>query len=396
LQVESTPCAPVVANQVTFLIYSPFPKYSGGRENWLHNLAPHLKARGQTVRVISFATNRAPFYSLQQSGIELVALPSVRYFYGAFIVLNRIALGLLKYLDVFVFYPLIAGIYLARNKPSRLICMNPIPEGLVALLARVPYIVSVRSDIPKALAAPYWFLEQPFRWLERQVLRRAGKVLANGQDTLGRLAKSGIVSTVVPNGVDFARFSQPPAADAIVAELERRAAARPVIAFVATLQAIKGATAAIDCAAELRAREGDFVLVMVGKGDPGQFRRRAEALGVGSWVEFLGETNSVPAVLHHAQVFLGLSLENGMSMSTLEAMAAGVPVVALDVPSYRQLIENESSGLLGSTPAEIAGCCLRLLSNPDEARALGRRAQATARNYDWPRVADGFLAEARF
>ena len=73
---------------VTFLIYSPFPKYSGGRENWLHNLAPHLSQRGRQVRVIAYATNRAGFHSVEQSGIHVVALPSVRYFYNAFRFLN--------------------------------------------------------------------------------------------------------------------------------------------------------------------------------------------------------------------------------------------------------------------------------------------------------------------
>jgi glycosyltransferase involved in cell wall biosynthesis len=382
--------------RLTFLIYSPFPKYSGGRENWLHNLAPHLRTRGRTVRVISFASNRPLFYSLEQSEIEVVPLPSARYFYRAFTVMNRISLGLLQYLDLLLFYPLVAGIYLARKRPPRLICMNPIPEGLVALLARVPYVVSVRSDIPKGLAVPYWFLEGLFRRLERHVLLRARKVLANGNDTQERLAKIGIASTVVPNGVDFERFSKPSLGDALVAELERKAARRPVIAFIATLHAIKGADDAIACAAELKARGTDFLLAMVGKGDPSQFKRRAEALGLGSCVEFLGETNSVPAVLQHSSVFLGLSLENGMSMSTLEAMAAGVPVVARNVLTYRQLIENERSGLLGSSPAELAACCLRLLRDPDEARVLAGRAQAAARNYDWPRVADILLAEAGF
>jgi glycosyltransferase involved in cell wall biosynthesis len=383
-------------DQLTFLIYSPFPKYSGGRENWLHNLAPHLRTRGRTVHVISFASNRPLFYSLGQSEIEVVPLPSARYFYRAFTVLNRISLGLLQYLDLLLFYPLVAGIYLARKRPSKLICMNPIPEGLVALLARVPYVVSVRSDIPKGLAVPYWFLEGLFGRLERHVLLRARKVLANGNDTQERLAKIGIVSTVVPNGVDFERFSTPSPGDALIAELERKAAGRPVIAFIATLHAIKGADDAIACAAELKARGADFLLAMVGKGDQSRFKGRAEALGLGNCVEFLGETNSVPAVLQHSSVFLGLSLENGMSMSTLEAMAAGVPVVARNVLTYRQLIENERSGLLGSSPAELAAGCLRLLRDPDEARVLAGRAQAAARNYDWPRVADILLAEAGF
>jgi glycosyltransferase involved in cell wall biosynthesis len=335
-----------------------------------------------------------PFYSLEQSDTEVVALPSSMYFYRVFVLLNRISLGLLKYLDLFVFYPMVAGIYLARTRPAGLICMNPIPEGMVARLARVPYVVSVRGDVAKGLSGPYSFLIRPLRWIEIRVLRRARKVLANGQDTEARLAESAIVSTVVPNGVAFERFSKPQPGDALVAELRRKASGRPVIAFIATMQAIKGAYDAIDCAAELKSRGADFLLAMVGKGDPSQFVRRAEALGLDGCVEFLGETDAVPAVLQNSSVFLGLSLENGMSMSTLEAMAAGVPVVARNVPTYRQLIENERSGLLGSSAAELAECCLRLLRDPDEAHRFAGRAHAAARNYDWPRVADILLAEA--
>lgn len=309
---------------------------------------------------------------------------------------NRITLGLLQYFDMLVLYPLVAGIRLVRTRPAPLICMSPIPEGFVALLARVPYIVSVRSDVPKALARRYTFLETRFRWLEHKVLLRARKVLANGFDTRDRLEGTGIVSTVVPNGVDFARFSTPEAGDGLVAELERQARGRPVIAFIATLQTIKGAMDAIDCAAELRKRKADFFLAMVGKGDPGPFKRRAEAQGLDPWVGFLGETDAVPAVLQRSSVFLGLSLENGMSMSALEAMAAGVPVVARDVPTYRQLIEDGKSGLLGSDPTGFAESCIRLLGNPGEAGDFAGRAQEAARGYDWPHVADIFLAEVDF
>ena len=395
-QIESTASTTVTAAPVTFLIYSPFPKYSGGRENWLHHLAPHLRTRGHTVRVISYASNRPPFYSTAQSGIESIPLPSVRYFDRAFLMLNRVFLGLPFYLDLFLFYPLVTAAYLAWTRPAQLVCMNPVPEGLVALLAGVPYAVSVRTDVAKGLSGRYRFLERPFRWLERQVLRRARKVLANGQDTKERLARAGIASTVVPNGVDFERFAAPAAPDALGVELETRANGRPVIGFIATMQAIKGASDAVECAAELKRRDLDFMLAMVGKGDPAPFRRRSHELGLDGWVEFLGETNSVPSVISRCRIFLGLSLEHGMSMSALEAMASGVAVVARDVPTYRQLIEHGRTGLLGSNPKEIADCCLLLLHDQDTARRLGSSAQAVARHYDWPRIADIFLAEAGF
>lgn len=379
---------------VTFLIYSPFPKYSGGRENWLHNLAPHLSARGRRVRVIAFATNRATFHSPEESGIRVVALPSVRYFYDAFRFLNRLTLGLLKYLDIFLAYPIVAGIYLGWTRPRNLVCMNPIPEGMVALMVGVPYVVSVRGEVAKGLSTRLTFLERPFSWLERLVLRHARKVLANGTDTQRRLAGAEIPSSLVPNGVDFRRFSQPGPDSGFGRDIDQRAAGRPVIAFVATLDEIHGIWDAIECAAQLRAHDANFMMAMVGKGDAAAFKSRAQALGLAGWLEFMGETTSVVEALQRSSIYLGLSRGDvGMSMSALEAMAAGVPMVARDTPAYRQLIEDGHSGLLAASATAIASCCLMLLRDPEKGRTMGSKAQAKARDYDWPRIADVFLAE---
>ena len=379
---------------VTFLIYSPFPKYSGGRENWLHNLGPHLRARGKQVRVIAYATNRPGFHPLDQSGIRVVALPSVRYFYNAFRFLNRLTLGLLKYVDIFFVYPIVAAIYLGWTRPRNLVCMNPIPEGMVALLGGVPYVVSVRGEVAKGLSTRLTFLEGPFSWLERLVLRHARKVLANGTDTQGRLAGVAIASSLVPNGVDFRRFSEPGPDSGIGREIEVRAGGRPVIAFIATMDEIHGVTDAIECALQLREREADFMMAMVGKGDTRSLKSRVDALGLAGVVEFMGETASVADVLQRSSIFLGLSRGDvGMSMSALEAMAAGVPMVARDTPAYRQLIDDGQTGLLASNAAELAECCLQLLRDPAARRNLGRKAQATASAYDWPRIAEIFLAE---
>jgi glycosyltransferase involved in cell wall biosynthesis len=378
---------------ITFLIYSPFPGYSGGRENWLHHIAPYLKRRGARVRVISYRSNRAPFYSLDQSGIQLKPLWSIRYYYGAFLRVSRLTLGLLKYLDFFIVYPIIAAAYLRRHRPERLVCMSAIPEGLAARLAGVPYVVSVRSDVAPAIAGHFRFLISSQRWLEARILRRAEHVLANGRDTQERLARLGITAPVVPNGVDFAKFSEGAGSDVIGMTIDERAAGRPVIAFIATLQTIKGADDAIACAAELKKHDRNFLLAMVGKGDQTPFRRRARELGVDDCVEFFGETPFVLSVLRRAGLFLGLSKENGMSMSALEAMAAGVPVVARDVLTYQQLIRHEISGLLGRDPKDLAECCLRMLRDPEAGRAMAAIAQEEAQKHDWPVVADALLEQ---
>ena len=390
---DTGPATRAAGNPITFLIYSPFPRYSGGRENWLSHLSPRLSERGRGVRVIAYATNRPAFYSLDQSAVELVALPSVRYFYRAFSFLNLATLGLLKYLDLFFLYPIIAAAYLRWKRPATLICMNPIPEGLAAMLAGVPYVVSVRGDVPRGLSGPFSFLVRPIRWLERAVLRRSRKVLANGRDTRERLAAAAIASTIVPNGVDVARFAERTPVGVMGSDIWQKAAGRPVIAFIATMDEIHGVNDAIDCAVQLKAREPNFLLAMVGKGDATSFRERALALGLAGSIEFMGEAESVIDVLKRSSIFLGLSHGNGISMSALEAMAAGVPIVASDVLTYRQLIEDGSSGLLASGPAELADRCLRLLREPETAKRLALEAQAAARDYDWEKVADVFLAE---
>lgn len=390
---DSAPAARVARNPITFLIYSPFPKYSGGRENWLTHLSPLLAERGSQVRVIAYATNRAQFHPLEQSGIELVALPSVRYFYRAFSFLNLATLGLLKYVDLFFFYPIISAAYLRWKRPPTLVCMNPIPEGLAAMLAGVPYLVSVRGDVPKGLAGQLTFLEPPIRRLEGMVLRRARKVLANGRDTQERLSTASLASTIVPNGVDVTRFAEPTPVGEMGGDIVQRAAGRPVIAFIATMDEIHGVNDAIDLAVELKKREPNFLLAMVGKGNTASFRERALARGLAGSIEFMGEAESVIDVLQRSSIFLGLSHGNGMSMSALEAMAAGVPIVARDGLTYRQLIVDGSSGLIGSGAAELADRCLRLLREPETAKRLAFAAQATSRDYDWRMVADIFLAQ---
>ncbi len=379
------------SDSITFLIYSPYPRYSGGRENWLYNLTGFLSRAGVAVTVISHATNRRPFYPPVE-GVRLVLLPSVRYFDRAFYWLNRLTLGLARLVDTLVVYPVIAALRLAREKPGVLVCMNSIPEGLAARLARRPFVVSVRGDVPAELR-PTWLLERPMRALERRVLRRAVRVLANGFDTQARLKEDGIESAVVPNGVDGARFRTPDGEGGTARALVEVSRGRPVIAVTGTLRPIKGTDEAIQIAAELKRLDPNFLMALVGKGDEAHYRRVVQAHELGDVVSVLGETRDVPSILRHTDVYLALSGGSGLSMAVLEAMAAGVAVVALDSPVYQQLITHEVNGLLAASAPNLATACRRLLRDGDLRRRLGEAAIRTADGYNWDRVAERFLEE---
>jgi glycosyltransferase involved in cell wall biosynthesis/O-antigen ligase len=383
----STPTAAPASppEPITFLIYSPYPRYSGGRENWLYNLSGALEQRGRPVTVVSHASRRRQFYP-DVPGVKVVSLPSIRYFDQFFLWFNRFGVGLPTLFDVLIAYPLIAAWHLLHTRPKSLVCMNSIPEGLAATLAGVPFTVSVRGDVPAEMSRGFKVDEKLLARLERWVLGRAQLVLANGKDTRDRLMRRGIDSQVVPNGVDLARFRSPDADSDVARRMVEAANGRPVIVVVGTLRAVKGSRSAIECAVELKRLGVRFMMAMVGKGAIDYYRRIVESRGVEDVVWFSGETPDVPSVLRHADMFLAVSGGSGLSMAVLEAMAAGTPVVALDSPVYTQLIEDGVNGVLAAQQ-DLALACRDLLRDPDKQRSIGARAARTADQYDWPLVA---------
>jgi phosphatidylinositol alpha-mannosyltransferase len=74
-------------------------------------------------------------------------------------------------------------------------------------------------------------------------------------------------------------------------------------------------------------------------------------------------------------------------------MAAGAPIVAADIPGYRDVVTHGVQGLVVEprNPGAIADAVCRLLGNPELRASMRRAGQDTARAYDWPRVASQVL-----
>jgi glycosyltransferase involved in cell wall biosynthesis len=93
----------------------------------------------------------------------------------------------------------------------------------------------------------------------------------------------------------------------------------------------------------------------------------------------------------HSSALLCLSGGGGMSMSALEAMCSGVPVIAWDTPVYRQLIDSGRSGFLvpEGDSEELAMAVQAALSLPEEERErMAGNARRIARLHDWTAVVD--------
>jgi glycosyltransferase involved in cell wall biosynthesis len=180
----------------------------------------------------------------------------------------------------------------------------------------------------------------------------------------------------------------------------------PAIFYVGQLYPWKGAGLVVDVAA----RVPDARAVIVGgqtnwtEDDPdiAALAEQARTLGVADRVELRGHVpyERVPAALAEASVaLLPLPDEPVARLFTsplklFDYMAAGVPIVASDLPSLREVLRDGENGLLapaGDADA-FAAAVRRLLANPALADRLGRQARIDVQQYSWDARARALLA----
>jgi glycosyltransferase involved in cell wall biosynthesis len=116
----------------------------------------------------------------------------------------------------------------------------------------------------------------------------------------------------------------------------------PLAVNVARLAAQKGQVFLLRAFAIAAERHPDVRLVIVGKGGDAEGDVRAEVvnLGLQDRVTLLGYTPHARHVLSHASVFVFTSLMEGLGTAVLEALAAGIPVVAFDIPPVREATDG--------------------------------------------------------
>jgi glycosyltransferase involved in cell wall biosynthesis len=123
-------------------------------------------------------------------------------------------------------------------------------------------------------------------------------------------------------------------------------------------------------------------LVLLGEG-PSQIEleRQAQSTGLGDHIHFLGFCRNVPELLAAFDIIAQPSISEGLSLAILEAMAAGKPLVACDIPGNREIITSGVNGILvqHSDPPALAMTFRSLLDDSPYARRLGKTAQADCR-----------------
>ena len=208
-----------------------------------------------------------------------------------------------------------------------------------ASLARVPRIIHTRHG-------------QRFEASSRETLifralsKLADRVVSVSEDGRQLTVAEGIDAArtcLIRNGVDLARFpyAGPNAAGPAVL-VARLSPEKDVATLIHAVKVILH---------HLTAKDPAFALEIAGDGAMRlQLETLSQSLGLGDTVRFLGERNDIPALLANASMFILPSLTEGISLTLLEAMARGLPVVATSVGGNPEVVIDGKTGFLGSRP----------------------------------------------
>ena len=157
----------------------------------------------------------------------------------------------------------------------------------------------------------------------------------------------------------------------------------PIVTYVANLREDKGHLCLLDAARAVVAEFPAVRFLFVGREDAeaALVRQRIRELGLERHILLTGSRRDVAGILDASFLVAHPGEQEGLSNAILEAMAAGVPVVASDVGGNPEAVEDGVTGLLvpSGDPGALASGILELLRDPARAGEMGRAARERAR-----------------
>ncbi|SES27232.1 Glycosyltransferase involved in cell wall bisynthesis [Lentzea xinjiangensis] len=269
-------------------------------------------------------------------------------------------------------------------------CQNGIPF-FAPLFLRIPVVQVVHhvhqdqfaTRFPPVVAAVGRRLEADCaRWVYRGK-RSVAVSVSTRQEMRARLRVDGVIDIVPNGGVPF------PQANRTRAEV-------PTVVLVARLVPHKRVDVLLHAVAQVRAVLPQVRVEIIGGGSElGSLRELSGRLGLTGVVTLHGRVSDDvrDALLGRAWVTTSTSDGEGWGCSVLEAAAAGVPCVALEVPGIRDSVLDGRTGWLVAErgPAAFAAAlvtALTELANPDRAAAVAGECRRWARRFTWDRSAE--------
>lgn len=266
-----------------------------------------------------------------------------------------------------------------------------IPTLLAHWLTGLPYALTLQEGDPlpqiKRQMLPVYPLFK-LSFTQAKVVQAISQYLGDWARDMG--FQGGI--HVVPNAVNTKYFSQKYTKKELDEVREKIGIERGNVYLITTSRLVhKNAVDDVIRALKLLGEELHFLVLGIGQ-DEEKLKALAEELGVEKRVHFLGQIDhkEMPKYLQVADIFIRPSRSEGMGNSFIEAMAAGIPVVATQEGGIADFLFDGETGFAvkKESPESIKVAVERILSNPEEVEGVVERAQHMAfEQYDWDLIA---------
>jgi glycosyltransferase involved in cell wall biosynthesis len=224
------------------------------------------------------------------------------------------------------------------------------------------------------------------RIFNRLFLRSIDRVVAVGEAVKRALIVNEGIPTqrieVIYNGVRLEDFSTDAALRREVRGELGIGATDPVAIQVARLDYLKDHSTALRTAQRIRNKLPDFKLLLVGEGpERAKIEQEIMERQLGATVRLLGLRSDVRQLLASADMFLLTSISEGIPVTFIEAMGAGLPVVSTAVGGVEEVVVPGETGLLAPAgdDEQLANSVLQLFEEPAKAHAMGKMGSERAR-----------------
>jgi glycosyltransferase involved in cell wall biosynthesis len=338
---------------------------TGGAQKLLAAFAANAAAYGIEPAVICLREGASPgiINAIQAAGAEVFTVPSKSLF-G----LKRLK-WLLKYFkesktDIVHTHLLYANIL----------------GSIAARLANIPVVCTLHSTQFEQGRRPRWLL--PF--LEGLCLRNfADRILAVGEKVAAahRGQYPGRSVDVVTNGIPKPTYPSAQERERLRREMTGDGS-DPVVITVGRFTGAKGYEDMIEAFHLLQGRATNPKLMMVGSGPKvGAIKSQIADLNLKQSIILTGEREDVSQLLALSDVFASSSHREGLPLAVLEAMMAGLPVVATSVGDIPNVVTKETGVVVPPHRPELLADALEdLLNNPQKRHAMGQAAYHRAMN----------------
>ncbi len=341
---------------------------TGGAERLMTTLLPRLQGMGHEAELLLFDGSRTPYYE----ELERAAIP-----------IHSLSIGQRAMHDPLLGLRLRA--FLRSHSFDILHTHNTPCQLLTALTASGPTLFTTEHNTTNRRRKWQWYRGID-RWMYgkyRRVICVSRQVEENLAIQLASPRLRGRITTV-PNGIDLGayRAAQPDKA------LQRQWQGRRILIMVAAFRYQKDHQTLLRALAAL---PDDYILLLAGDGEcRPQCELLARQLGVADRVSFLGFRTDVPSLLATADLMVMSSHWEGCPLSAIEAMAAGLPVVASDVQGLSETIGEAGVLFPHGDHKALASACQRILEDGGLRASLAARGREYASQFGIGRMASEY------